>query len=49
MPSARHLRGCKKGEAEMKNENDVKDAVKKIMGPVRPGLWWYMPSAVGLL
>lgn len=31
----------------MKNEKDVKAAVKKIMGPVRPGLWWYMPSANG--
>jgi hypothetical protein len=28
-------------------EGKVKDAVKKVLGKVRPGLWWYMPVQYG--
>jgi hypothetical protein len=28
-------------------EGKVKDAVKKVLGPIRPGLWWYMPVQYG--
>ena len=31
----------------LKNEGDVKKAVKKILDPYKPDLWYFMPAANG--
>jgi hypothetical protein len=28
-------------------EGRVKDAIKDLLGPIRSGLWWYMPAQNG--